>query len=191
MKHADRKQVTREALIASATAEIGENGISGASVRRITERAGYTQGAFYSNFKTRNALLEAVLERQMRGRLEQMGAILWGGGPVDVIVERLRLWLRSMQDNPSGTIVMLEFQVHSLRDPAFGATYDRLRAAQHDLIARALEKLRAEHDLETKLPPLLMALGFSALWSGFALQGKISNDIQADELIGAFMQALI
>lgn len=191
MKHAQRRQMTREALIASATAEIFENGVSGASVRRITERAGYTQGAFYSNFATRNALLEAVLESHMRRRLDQMEAILLGEGPFEAIMERLGAWLKSMQDDKAGTLVMLEFQVHALRDREFAATYNRLRAAQHAFIAHAIEAIRKQYGVETKLPPMLMSLGFSALWSGFALQGRIPDDVEADDLIGAFMRALI
>lgn len=191
MRHADRKQMTREALIASANAEIFENGISGASVRRIAERAGYTQGAFYSNFATRNALLEAVLEKHMQVRLDRMEAILLGEGPLEVIMERLGGWLKSMQDDRAGTLVMLEFQVHALRDHEFAATYNRLRAVQHASIAHAIEAIRKQYGVETKLPPMLMSLGFSALWSGFALQGRIPDDVEADDLIGAFIRALI
>ena len=191
MKQDDRRRMTREALIVSANAEISENGISGASVRRITERAGYTQGAFYSNFATRNALFEAVLEKHMRGRLDRMEEILLGKGPLEAIIERLGEWLKSMQDDTSGTLVMLEFQVHALRDTGFATNYNRWRAAQHALIAHAIEVIRKQHGVETQLPPKLMSLGFSALWSGFALQGRIPEDVEADDLIGSFMRALI
>lgn len=191
MKHADRRQITHEALIAAATAEIFENGISGASLRHITERAGYTQGAFYSNFSTRNALLEAVLEKLMRGRLDRMEAIMLGEGPLETTIERLGEWLKSMQDDTAGTLVMLEFQVHALRDTGFATNYNRWRAAQHALIAHAIETIRKHHGVETKLPPMLMSLGFSALWSGFALQGRLPEDIEVDDLIGSFMRALV
>lgn len=191
MKHAERRQMTREALIASATKEIFENGISGTSVRRITERAGYTQGAFYSNFETRNALLEGVLESHMRQRLGRMEAILLGEGPLEAVMERLGAWLKSMQDDTAGTLVMLEFQIHALRDHEFAATYNRLRAAQHTVIVHAIEVIEKQYGVETKLPPMLMSLGFSALWSGFALQGQIPDGVEADDLIGAFIRALL
>lgn len=191
MRHADRRRMTREALIASANAEIFENGISGASIRRITERAGYTQGAFYSHFATRAVLLEAVMERQMRQRLDRMESILLGEGPLEAIIKRLGVWLQTMQNDNAATLVMLEFQVHALRDIEFGKIYDRFRALQHDLIVRAIERFREEYGLETRVSSVLMSLGFSALWSGFALQGRTPKDVQAEELISAFMRALI
>lgn len=191
MRHAQRRQVTREALIASASAEIAESGISGASLRRITKRAGYTQGAFYSNFSTPNDLFEVVLEQRMRDRLDQMKAALSGDGPLEAVVVRLEEWLKSMQGDRAGTLVMLEFQLHALRDPEFATTYDRLRAAQHDLIASAIATIRAEHGVEFKLAPGTMALGLSALWSGFAMQGDGAGERDAETLIGAFIRALI
>lgn len=191
MKHADRRQMTRGALIASANAEIFEYGISGVSLRRITERAGYTQGAFYSNFATRNALFEAVLERHMRARLDRIEAILLGQGPLEAMMDRLGTWLKSMQDDTAGTLVMLELQIHALRDREFATVYNRLRVTQHEAITHAIGMIRERYDLKMKLPPMLMSLGFSALWSGFALQGQIPEEVEADHLIGAFIRALI
>ncbi|HWJ86618.1 MAG TPA: TetR/AcrR family transcriptional regulator [Pelagibacterium sp.] len=191
MRHAQRRRATREALIDSATAEIAESGISGASLRRITKRAGYTQGAFYSNFSTANDLFEAVLEQRMSSRMGKMEAILTSDGSLESVVERLEDWLKSMQQDKAGMLVMLEFQLHALRDPEFGGTYNRMRAAQHDLISRAIDTLRAERGIELKLPSTMMALGFSALWSGFAMQGDGAGDGDTDTLIGAFIRALI
>lgn len=191
MRHAQRRQATREALIASASAEIAESGISGASLRRITKRAGFTQGAFYSNFATANDLFEAVLEERMGGRLDRIAAILVSDGSLESVVERLEDWLKSMREDRSGMLVMLEFQLHALRDPEFGGTYNRMRAAQHELISRAIDTLRAERGIELKLPSTMMALGFSALWSGFAMQGDGAGDGDTDTLIGAFIRALI
>jgi len=191
MKHADRKQITREALIAAATAEIFEKGISGASLRHITERAGYTQGAFYSSFSTRNALLEAVFEKLMLARLDQLKTILFGEDQLETILDRLGIWLKSIQDDRAATLVMLEFQVHALRDAEFATTYNQWRTAQHALIADAINAIQEQHGVDTKLPSMLMSLGFSALWSGFALQGQVPEGVDAEVLIRAFMRALI
>lgn len=191
MKQADRKRATSEALVDSAIQEIFEAGIAGASVRRIADRAGFSQGAFYSNFETRNALLEAVLEKMMRGRLNRIEAIAAEGGSLEEVLDRLGDWLRSMEDDRVATLVMLECQLHALRDDEFGRAYDSARALQHDLIAKVLEDAAMRYGAEFKLSPKLMSLGLSALWSGFALLGDGKRRVSADELIGAFMRALI
>jgi TetR/AcrR family transcriptional regulator, transcriptional repressor for nem operon len=54
---------TRDALVAAATAEMGEKGLDGASLDAICARAGFTRGAFYVHFRDRDDLLVAVVER--------------------------------------------------------------------------------------------------------------------------------
>ena len=47
-----------------------EKGVLGASVEEICDAAGFTRGAFYSNFDTKDELCLAVLERQASAQLE-------------------------------------------------------------------------------------------------------------------------
>lgn len=63
---------TRAALLDAAEALIVEHSIPALSLRAVCTRAGYTQGAFYSNFADREELLLEVMERN----LEQKAASL-------------------------------------------------------------------------------------------------------------------
>ena len=51
-----RRQATRERLMDAAVELFGERGVLGASVEEICERAGFTRGAFYSNFESMDEL---------------------------------------------------------------------------------------------------------------------------------------
>ena len=53
---------TREKLFEAATRVFEEQGIGGASVEIIAAAAGFTRGAFYSNFKSKDELIIAMLE---------------------------------------------------------------------------------------------------------------------------------
>jgi TetR/AcrR family transcriptional repressor of nem operon len=59
----EAKLETREALIDAGIALFGEEGLDAPSLDAICERAGYTRGAFYVHFATRDAFLEAVMEK--------------------------------------------------------------------------------------------------------------------------------
>ena len=52
-----RRQHTRDRLIDAATGLFAEKSIEGASVEEISERAGFTRGAFYSNFDSKEEAL--------------------------------------------------------------------------------------------------------------------------------------
>ena len=58
----DAKQQTRAALVHAALELFGEQGLDVPSLDAICDRAGYTRGAFYVHFKTREDILVAVMD---------------------------------------------------------------------------------------------------------------------------------
>ena len=48
-----RRQATRERLLDAAFEVFAEQGVHASTVEQIAERAGFTRGAFYSNFTTK------------------------------------------------------------------------------------------------------------------------------------------
>ena len=59
----DAKQQTRAALVAAALELFAEQGLDVPSLDAICDRAGYTRGAFYVHFKTREDILVAVMNQ--------------------------------------------------------------------------------------------------------------------------------
>jgi len=61
-------------LIEAAYATFSETGIRDAPVELICDRAGFTRGAFYSNFASKEELFLAVYEVQMGDRADRLRA---------------------------------------------------------------------------------------------------------------------
>jgi len=59
----DAKQQTRAAIVQAALELFAEQGLDVPSLDAICDRAGYTRGAFYVHFKTREDILVAVMDR--------------------------------------------------------------------------------------------------------------------------------
>ncbi len=76
----EAKQQTREALLVSALKLFAEKGIEGPSLDAISEGAGYTRGAFYVHFSSRDDLLSAVMERILAEYLETIVQTADAGG---------------------------------------------------------------------------------------------------------------
>ncbi|WP_207850240.1 helix-turn-helix domain-containing protein, partial [Pseudomonas sp. 21_B] len=57
------KDLTRERLLSAAHAIFTKKGYVAASVEDIASAAGYTRGAFYSNFRSKAELLIELLKR--------------------------------------------------------------------------------------------------------------------------------
>ncbi|RGE20741.1 TetR/AcrR family transcriptional regulator [Leucobacter sp. wl10] len=67
-----RRQETRARLLDAATEVFVEGGLQGSSVEAVCARAGFTRGAFYSNFSSKEQLLLALLEREFEQRAESL-----------------------------------------------------------------------------------------------------------------------
>lgn len=71
---------TRERLLIAAHGIFLKKGYVAASVEDIAAAAGYTRGAFYSNFSSKSDLLLALLERDHAAVQADFQAIFDGGG---------------------------------------------------------------------------------------------------------------
>src|SRR5438105_12586486 len=65
LTRAEQQAKTRAALLEAAAQVFIERGFLGASVEAITERAGYTRGAFYSNFDSKEELFAELLQERV------------------------------------------------------------------------------------------------------------------------------
>src|SRR6478609_130002 len=67
-----RREATRQKLLDAAALVFAEVGLDAASVEAICERAGFTRGAFYSNFETKDELMLALTERVAGEKIEEV-----------------------------------------------------------------------------------------------------------------------
>src|ERR1700731_1465399 len=89
---------TRDKLFEAAARMFEEQGIGGASIEAIAAAAGFTRGAFYSNFKSKDELIIAMLEdhvaQSVRRNLELLALHNTAAGFIDA----LKTMDRSRQD---------------------------------------------------------------------------------------------
>jgi AcrR family transcriptional regulator len=72
LTRAERQAATRAALLEAGARVFIERGFAGASVEAIAEAAGFTRGAFYSNFESREQLFAELLQERVYARYAEM-----------------------------------------------------------------------------------------------------------------------
>ncbi len=135
-----RREATRQRVIDAAREVFAERGVIGGTVEDICERAGFTRGAFYSNFADKEDVLEALFVREHARQAEHLDASLalvdqeLAGAPdpgtgVASIVDRI---LRSVPADRQPWLVQAELEIHAVRRPDVARPFleasDRLRA---------------------------------------------------------------
>ncbi len=121
-----KRAQTRQRLLDAAFRVLAEEGLAAASIEAIVARAGFTRGAFYSNFSTKEELFAAVVEREMRRRLdaalEAVGKLDRTQVPEPLTAQFISSLLQQVITDPETErewqIIMTEIELASLRQPA-------------------------------------------------------------------------
>src|SRR3954465_6094287 len=67
LTRAERREQTRQELLTAAEECFVTGGFHATSVEQVADRAGYTKGAVYSNFASKEDLFFAIYERRVEG----------------------------------------------------------------------------------------------------------------------------
>lgn len=173
-----RRVRTRANLLDAAFRVFAAKGFGRVSIEEVCEAAGYSRGAFYSNFASLDELFFALYRQRADLIARQVADALAGGGPdldvpasVDRVTEVLLLdldWL----------LVKTDFLVHAARDPAVAKTLLEHRARLRDAVADRLARARGH----TALPAVLgdadaAAHAVVAAYDGVTTQLLLDKDV--------------
>ncbi|WP_454857756.1 TetR family transcriptional regulator [Rhizobium binxianense] len=107
---------TREKLLASAYEVVARDGYDGATIERIADEAGFSKGAFYSNFSSKEEIVLQLLERNAGGDVIELGKLLNKyDDPYDVI-DALSEWSNRRANEQRWGILAIELLRRARRD---------------------------------------------------------------------------
>src|SRR3954462_2074565 len=101
---------TRDRLFEAAARVFEEDGIGGASIEAIAAAAGFSRGAFYSNFKSKDDLIIAMLEDHVAQSIRRNMDILAQHDNLDDFIAALKAMDRTRQD-PLGRSPLLHMEM--------------------------------------------------------------------------------
>ena len=101
---------TREKLFEAAARVFEEQGIGGASIEAVAAAAGFTRGAFYSNFKSKDELIIAMLENHVEQSIRRLLDLLARHQKLADFIDALRTMDRGQQD-PLGRSPLLHMEM--------------------------------------------------------------------------------
>jgi AcrR family transcriptional regulator len=183
-----RREATRQKLLDAAAQVFAEVGLDAASVEAICERAGFTRGAFYSNFETKDELfleLAANVARSrvaaVRGRvgdLERAGAFEDAAGDAFEIIQQV---LDVSADDRLGVLLMNEIRIHALRNPELASAYLAQDDEMRESVAQIIEDIGRANLLRFRLPSDAAARLMLTVWEGSAVRSVMAG-LDYDEM---------
>jgi len=170
LRRAESKNRTRERLLESAREMFAKNGFLGVSVDHIAEHAGYSKGAVYSNFKSKEALFLELLEERMSEEIGELRALLSRAASAEEIMHALEEKYSSLEKQVTWCLLAAEFQLQAGRNPEFAAPFAALYRNQRKAIGQLVKLVAEKAGMPT--PPNLdeVATSLMALTHGISLQ---------------------
>lgn len=149
-----RRDLTRARLLTAASAAFAQEGLDKASVESICDRAGFSRGAFYSNFASKEDVLVQVysahVERQMHSAVQL--AAREDVRPQQIVEGFFDAWARSPEELQQLYLVQIEFMMLAIRDEQARSVWVRLQHRMFVQLDAIVAGLVARRDLRLAVP---------------------------------------
>ena len=189
LTRAEAKARTRQQLLDAAARTFARKGYAGASVEEIAESAGYSIGALYSNFASKEQLFLELMSARASRRATAVAEILGGGNADDPVEALARLLERTADHNRDTDLMALraEFWLYAVRNPDAMEALAAQRRDQVDalvsLVSAAMERWAAPADVSaTELATVVLAMFQGLVRQRRIDPARVSGDLFAQGL---------
>lgn len=164
MQDTERRRATRARLVEAAITEFGRNGIDATSVEQLCEAAGFTRGAFYSNFTSKDDLCIEVARQVAEASAARIRETL-GSMPDQMSTEDIATaTLEVARLSPELHATQVELALRAARQPEFAERFRAVRQDLEPLYVEVLEQAAERGRVRLQLPPTDMLQIIEALY---------------------------
>ncbi len=187
----EQKALTRSRLLESAHALIALRGYEGASIDEIAADAGYSRGAFYSNFANKEAIMAELISTGFDNDVAAVNEMAGGAGNLEQLIAGYREMARQYAADPENPLWSLEFQLAAVRNPelrpGYTRQFDRLREGVGTMLVETYRSLGHPAPEETAR----FTDVFILILSGLSLMKLLSPDTFDEQLFEDAFVALV
>jgi AcrR family transcriptional regulator len=184
LTRAESQARTRERLIETAKPLFLRDGYSVTSLEKVADEAGYSKGAVYSNFRNKDELCLAVLDRIHDEQVALIAAALAGAQDVEGLLEAFRTWAERSIGDEAWTALEVEFATNARRDPHVRAELAARDKAIRGTIAVLLTRYAERFGVTLPMPADDAATALLSLGIGLGVQRAIDPTIPVSVLPG-------
>lgn len=190
------REQTRERLLDAAHSVFMQKGLALTSVEDISGAAGYSRGAFYSNFEDKTELFFELLRREDESIDQDFHRML--SGPVAdpaVLQEEVASYYASLFRADKCSLLWMEARIVALRDEKFRAEFNGFLEERYQQIAEFVEIYSKLTGTVPAAPPREIAIGLMALCEGVSFSHRCAPDMvdekTAESVLSWFLKAAI
>lgn len=180
LTRSEQREQTRQRLVESAGKVFCRVGFEAAPIDVIAEEAGFSRGAFYSNFASKDELFLELIRHHLDAEIETLGRSLDRVKSASDLAPAIERRYQVLGEDSGWCLLTTEFQLYTMRGGAkadeFATIYESYRRRLGELIAIHFDRL----GIESTLTPYEFGVSQIALSHGLALQRAANGSLKAN-----------
>lgn len=161
----------RTRVLTAARQVFTDMGYHRASLNAIAREAGFSKGAVYSNFASKEELFLVLVGEELAARTDRLIAATRRARTVDGVIKALtRALVAMVTDDWRENTLFAEFRAYAARDEESKEALGRVRDLLTDTVGDRLAEQARIHGLRLSIPPRHAATIVLALINGLALE---------------------
>jgi AcrR family transcriptional regulator len=195
LSQAEKRAETRAALMHAARDAFGRRGYHGASLEEIAGEAGFSTGALYYNFASKEALFLALLDERIEERISDIDAAFEQATTSTEATavqaqDAARGFMETLSESSQWRLLSFEFVAVAARDPALKRQVKKRFERMHIALTDLIDRRRSELGLRLPVASEELAATLAALGNGLAIDAVLGLSLR-DEVFGEMVGYLL
>jgi AcrR family transcriptional regulator len=187
-KAQERTAVTRSLLLAAAERLFARVGYERAQVEEVAEAAGFSKGALYAHFESKEELFLALYEMKSAAFLARLRAALAGASTREEKIAAFRIFYVDLAKEKDWALISLEMKLFITRHPQVRDKLRQIDERHGDSMAASFSRVFGN---STRAARESLGGIFSALVLEAALEPEVFTDRKLRAILGTIFNALL
>jgi AcrR family transcriptional regulator len=193
MTRREKQQRTRKSLLRAAAKLFCKRGLEGASIDEVAQAAGYTKGAFYANFKSKEELFLVMLDERFAEELERLDRALAGTQEPQEEARAAAVDFVHAATDQDWPKLYFQFVAHAARNEEFRQELATRHRAMRARLSEILERWKRGTGHASPVPIEQVTAMMSFMADGFLVdrivEPELSEELYAT-MVGVFLRGL-
>ncbi len=189
----EKQQRTRKSLLKAAAKLFCKRGLEGASIDDVAQEAGYTKGAFYANFKSKEELFLVMLDERYAEELERLDRTLAGTSDAQQEAHAAAVDFIDFAGRDDWPKLYFQFVAHAARNEEFREELATRHRAMKARLAEILGRWKDATGHQPAVPIETITTIMSFMADGFLVdrivEPELSENLYAT-MVGVFMRGV-
>jgi len=184
-----RRELTRTTLVAAAAEVFARRGFEGASLEEIAEAAGFTRGAIYKTFGSKEELFFAVSDDDFTARLRSFSEKIGQTGELAEPRELAAMWRESVVGDRADLALHMEVRLYAMRNPDVTARFAEHQRTTRRALTQFVVDTATRMGMTMTVPATTLAGVLEAASWGIAESAAVDPD--DEDLLDAFFEIFV